>query len=134
MATLYIDGASAGSPGPSGAGIFMKQGGKQWRHSVPLHPMTNNEAEFHACLLGLSLAQEEGFNVVSICSDSQVLVDAVEKRFIKNKSFRPLLEEILTIMDQFEACFIKWIPTKENREADVLAKKAVQKARNGTSV
>lgn len=36
MYEVYIDGASAGNPGPSGAGIFMKKDGEVEQYSIPL--------------------------------------------------------------------------------------------------
>ena len=53
MIEVYFDGASAGNPGPSGAGIFIKANGEVERHSIPLEIMSNHEAEFHAFLLSL---------------------------------------------------------------------------------
>jgi ribonuclease HI len=129
MLEIYIDGASAGNPGPAGAGIYMKRGSAMWKESWPLPGMSNHEAEFHACLKALKRAEEEGFRIVSLRSDAKVLVEAVEKRHTKNKQFRPLLEEILHVMDtSFDHVFIKWIPSSRNGEADRLAKTAVQQS------
>jgi len=36
MVEVYIDGAAKGNPGPSGAGIFIKNNGEVERHSIPL--------------------------------------------------------------------------------------------------
>nr|WP_090841056.1 reverse transcriptase-like protein [Alkalicoccus daliensis] len=130
MVQVYIDGASAGNPGPSGAGIFIKSKAEQLRVSHPLSPMTNHEAEFHACLQALRLCREKGYTLISIRSDAKVLVEAVEKRFVKNTSYKSLLDSILKQVDDpfFEYVFFKWIPTKQNGEADKLAKQAVRNA------
>jgi ribonuclease HI len=126
---IYIDGASAGNPGPAGAGIYMKRGSTMWKESWPLPVMSNHEAEFYACLKALKRAEEEGFRLVSLRSDAKVLVEAVEKRHTKNKQFHPVLEKILQLMDtSFDHVFIKWIPSTRNGEADRLAKMAVQQS------
>ncbi|MED1205357.1 reverse transcriptase-like protein [Heyndrickxia acidicola] len=126
MAELYIDGASAGDPGPSGAGIFIKNNGQVQRYSIPLGLMENHEAEFTALIKGLEICLEQNFTFVSVRSDSSAVVNAVEKGFAKKEKYRALLERTLHLTEAFELFFIKWIPGKENKTADELAKKAVR--------
>ncbi|SES32476.1 reverse transcriptase-like protein [Salipaludibacillus aurantiacus] len=129
MIEVYIDGASAGDPGPSGAGVFIKGNGYLIRQSFPLPEMSNHEAEFHACLKALAICKAHGFKIISIRSDSKTVVEAVEKEYVRNMSFRALLDSILYEMaHSFDYAFIKWIPGKLNKEADLLAKKGVQNA------
>ncbi|HCW3315550.1 TPA: ribonuclease HI, partial [Listeria monocytogenes] len=49
---VFVDGASAGNPGPSGAGIVLKAEGIYEQFAIPLTVMTNHEAEFIAIKLG----------------------------------------------------------------------------------
>ncbi len=49
---IYVDGASAGNPGPSGIGIFIKHEGKAESFSIPIGVHTNQEAEFLALIEG----------------------------------------------------------------------------------
>ena len=51
MIEVYIDGASAGNPGPSGAGIFIKGNGITRKIFYSLGIMSNHEAEYHALLM-----------------------------------------------------------------------------------
>ena len=51
----------------------------------------------------------------------------MDKRFAKNKTFAPLLEEALLLADKLELFFIKWIPSGENKTADELARIAIRK-------
>jgi ribonuclease HI len=51
-----------------------------------------------------------------------VAVDAFDRGFTKNQKFKPLLEEALKISEEFDFCFIKWIPDSQNRAADELAR------------
>ena len=46
MIELYVDGASAGNPGKSGIGIFIKGEGQIVRISEPIEPTNNHTAEF----------------------------------------------------------------------------------------
>jgi len=127
MIEVYIDGASAGNPGPSGAGIFIKANGKVERYSIPLGVMSNHEAEYYAFIEALKICKKNGYQVVSFRTDSELVNRAVEKEFVKNKQFAPLLEEALTLSTEFDLFFMKWIPSSENKSADELARAAIRK-------
>lgn len=127
MIEVYIDGASAGNPGPSGAGIFINVNGKVERYSIPLCVMSNHEAEYYAFIEALKICRKNGYQVVSFRTDSELVNRAVEKEFVKNKQFAPLLEEALTLSKEFDLFFMKWIPSSENKSADELARAAIRK-------
>jgi ribonuclease HI len=126
---VYIDGASAGNPGPSGAGIFIKGNGITEKYSIPLGIMSNHEAEYHAFIKALEVCIENGYHnsVLSFRTDSQLVNRAVEKEFVKNKLYAPLLEKALGLTKQFNMFFMKWIPSVENKAADELARQAIRK-------
>ncbi|MBT2707895.1 reverse transcriptase-like protein [Pseudomonas sp. ISL-84] len=126
MIEVFIDGASAGNPGPSGAGIFIKNNGEVQRFSIPLGEMENHEAEYRAFLKALEICIEKGYKVVSFRTDSQLVNRAVEKEFVKNKKFAPLLEEALKLTRQFDLFFMKWVPSSDNKSADELARAAIR--------
>jgi ribonuclease HI len=125
MIELYVDGASAGNPGKSGIGIFIKGEGHQIRLSEKIQPTDNHTAEFIALLRGLEETEKLTTGIVSVRSDSQYVVMAVEKEFVKNDGHKEYLEKILKIIQNFEYFFIKWIPDSQNRAADELARKAI---------
>ncbi|MFD3446041.1 reverse transcriptase-like protein [Microbacteriaceae bacterium 4G12] len=125
MIEVYIDGASKGNPGPSGAGIFIKGNGEAVQLSLPLGSMSNHEAEYHALLGALTYCIEHQYKVVSFRTDSQLVERAIEKRYVKNKTYLPLLEQALELIEQFDLFFIKWIPSQQNKVADELARKAI---------
>lgn len=127
MIELYVDGASAGNPGKSGIGIFIKGEGHHMKISESIKPTNNHTAEFIALLRGLEEVQKLTAGIVSARSDSQVVVDAVEKEFVKNEAYKAYLSEILTITRTFDLFFIKWIPGSENRAADALAREGIHK-------
>ena len=127
MLEVYIDGASAGNPGPSGIGIFIKGEGHQIKISEPIGMTNNHLAEFTALVRGLEEALKIGATFVSMRSDSKIVVSSVEKEYVKNEEFKPYLVNALAIIEQFELFFIKWIPDKENKAADVLAREAILK-------
>lgn len=127
MIEVYIDGASAGNPGKSGIGLFLKGEGHHIKVSEAIEPTNNHIAEFTALIRGLEKALELSTNMISIRSDSQIVVNAMEKEFVKNDLYKPYLTKALTLAEQFDFVFIKWIPTAENRAADALAKEAIRK-------
>lgn len=127
MIEVYTDGASSGNPGMSGAGVYIKAGGKIYEYSFPLGMYSNHEAEFAAVIKALEICKEHfPGEILSLRSDSRLVVDAIEKDFTKNQSFRPLLEEINKEASHFPYFFIKWIPEKQNGHADHLARKGIR--------
>ncbi|KXG10708.1 14.7 kDa ribonuclease H-like protein [Anoxybacillus sp. P3H1B] len=127
MIEVYIDGASAGNPGPSGAGIFIKGNGTVEQYSIPLGIMSNHEAELYSLIKALEICVEKGYRVVSFRTDSQLIDDAVEKEYIKNRQYAPLLQQALLLTKKLDLFFLKWIPSKDNHVADELARQAIHK-------
>lgn len=79
MIEVNIDGASAGNPGLSGAGIILKMNGNVETYAIPLGVMDNHEAEFTACKRALEICLEKEDATVWLRTDSQAVVQAVEK-------------------------------------------------------
>lgn len=127
MLEIYIDGASAGNPGPSGIGVFIKGEGHHIKISEHIGECDNHRAEFYACIRALEEALKLEGTLISLRSDSKIVVSSIEKRYVKNEQYKPLLEQILHLADQFDLFFVKWIPDKENRAADALAREAIYK-------
>lgn len=127
MIELYVDGASAGNPGKSGIGIFIKGEGHTIKLSEKIEPTDNHTAEFQALLRGMEETSKLTSGMVSVRSDSQIVVMAVEKKFVKNEAHKEYLRKILEIANTFDFFFIKWIPDVENRAADALAREAIHK-------
>lgn len=127
MIEVFTDGASSGSPGISGAGIYIKANKQIKEYSMPLPVMTNHEAEFHAVIQALDICINlYPGEIISLQSDSQLVVQGIEKRFVKNEQYQALLNKVLQRIANFPYVFAKWIPNKQNFHADRLAKKAIQ--------
>jgi len=127
MIELYVDGASAGNPGKSGIGIFIRGEGHNIRISESVEPTNNHTAEFLALVRGMEEAAKLTTGIISVRSDSQAVVMAVEKEFVKNDFHKEYLAKILDIASSFDMFFIKWIPSSENRAADALAREGIHK-------
>ncbi len=127
MLEIYIDAASAGNPGPSGIGIFIKGEGHHIRISEYIGEANNHVAEFKALIRGLEEAVKLDSQLVSMRSDSKIVVSSVEKEYAKNEEYKPYLERALQLIGQIDLFFIKWIPDNQNKAADALAREAIQK-------
>lgn len=127
MIEVYTDAASKGNPGKSGAGIYIKANGTTSTHTFSLGILSNHEAEFHAVIKALEICQEQfPAEILSFRSDSRVVVDVIDKNDTKNQAFLPLLKKIQELAEPFPYFFIKWIPEKQNKQADQLAKSAIR--------
>ena len=130
MLEVYIDAASAGNPGPSGIGIFIKGEGHHLQFSEFIGITNNHVAEFTALVRGLEEAKKLGSSLVSVRSDSKIVVASMEKEYVKNEEFKPLLAQALQLAHSIDLFFIKWVPDHQNKAADALARAAIQKGNN----
>ncbi|HWI47267.1 MAG TPA: ribonuclease HI family protein [Rummeliibacillus sp.] len=130
MLEVFIDAASAGNPGPSAIGIFIKGEGHQIKISEPVGITNNHAAEFMALIRGLQEAAKLSTGIISVRSDSKIVVASIEKEFVKNEEYKPYLETALKLTGQFELFFIKWIPDSQNKAADALARQGIRKGKH----
>lgn len=130
MLEVYIDAASAGNPGPSAIGIFIKGEGQQIKISEPVGITNNHIAEFMALIRALQEAAKLSTGIISVRSDSKIVVTSIEKEFVKNEEYKPYLCQALILIEQFELFFIKWIPDSQNKAADALAREGIQKGKS----
>ncbi|MCT6817592.1 MAG: ribonuclease HI family protein, partial [Lysinibacillus fusiformis] len=112
--------------GPSGIGIFIKGEGQHIQISEYIGLTNNHIAEFTALVRGLEEAQKLNSTLVSVRSDSKIVVASMEKEYVKNEEFKPFLEKALSLANTFDLFFIKWVPDSQNKAADALARKAIQ--------
>ncbi|KGR74199.1 reverse transcriptase-like protein [Ureibacillus sinduriensis] len=129
MLEVYIDGASAGNPGPSGIGIFIKGEGQHIKISEFIGETNNHVAEFIALIRALEEVKKIGSSLISMRSDSKIVVASIEKQYVKNEEYKPYLEQALQIIETMELFFIKWIPDSQNKAADALAREAIFKGK-----
>jgi ribonuclease HI len=80
---MYTDGASRGNPGPGGYGTILMWKGHARELSAGYRRTTNNRMELMAVIAGLEALKKEGLNI-TIYSDSQYIVKAVEQGWLKN--------------------------------------------------
>lgn len=81
--TMYTDGAARGNPGPGGYGTILFWGGHRKELSAGYRYTTNNRMELMAVIAGLEALKRENLHI-TIYSDSQYVVKAVEQGWLKN--------------------------------------------------
>jgi ribonuclease HI len=80
---MYTDGAARGNPGPGGYGVILFWGDHKKELSGGYRYTTNNRMELMAVIAGLEALKKEG-QQVTVYSDSQYVVKAVEQGWLKN--------------------------------------------------
>lgn len=131
MLKLYTDAAVKGNPGLAGIGIVLSGDGLYEQFAVPLHGNWNNHtAEWEALRFGLQwlIEHKKTDSMLSIYTDSQIVAASVQKNYVKNADFQTYLKSVSEMIEQFSFAEVSWIPKKENKGADNLAKQALRKA------
>ena len=123
----FFYGASKGNPGISGAGGLIISPDRMLSINFcwGLGTLSNNQAEFYSLLMAIQLVKKNGFLLVQIYGNSEILIKAL------NSSDNPsnfALKIILQRIRDISECFVKFdsfhILRELNNSADVLANKA----------
>lgn len=131
MLKVYTDAAVNGNPGSAGIGIVITGNETYEQLSIPLSGQWDNHlAEWEAMRFAIKWIKEnQNLNsLILLYTDSQVVARSISKKYVKNIKFKPFLSECLIDLDYFAFYEIHWIPEKQNKGADNLAKQALQKA------
>ena len=80
---MYTDGACRGNPGRGGYGTILQWGSNRKELSAGYRRTTNNRMELMAVIAGLEALKKEGLRI-TIYSDSQYLVKAIQEGWLKN--------------------------------------------------
>jgi ribonuclease HI len=131
MIKIYTDGAAQGNPGPGGYGVVLKFNEHYKELAEGFRLTTNNRMELLAVIKGLQSIKKEGLPV-TIYSDSQYVVNAVEKGWLwnwqkknfKDKANEDLWQRYIPLHMRFKPKFI-WVKGHaghiENERCDRLA-------------
>jgi ribonuclease HI len=126
---LYIDGAARGNPGPAGYGIVVRDGkGHTLAEAYGyIGEQTNNFAEYCSLLAALELALKQGWEQISVKSDSELLVKQIKGEYkVKHEMLRKFHQRAKQLIRRFRSFEIDYVSRTENKEADKLAAKAVK--------
>ena len=129
MIRVKTDAAVNGNPGKVGIGIeilYKKQQFLFKENSELL--MDNHQAELWAIYRALIILQEKEWDqeMIFLNSDSKFAMMAIEKNYTKQITYQDILKKVQEERKKFPQLFLEWIPEKENRGADQLARQALQ--------
>lgn len=125
--SIHVDGAMSGTTSAGAAAVARTQEGYflGWL-SRQLEPMTNNEAEYQAALLGLLLAQRLGVKTVEIVSDSEVVVRQMQGQSrVLSSRLKGLHQEMCQRIAYFDHVSFRHVTREYNHLADALATEAL---------
>lgn len=134
MISVYIDGSCRPNPGKGGIGIVF-EGKMSYTISEKClgDKLTNNECEYLAFNKALSEILSYGFSTlcneeIMVFSDSELLVLQLNGEKSVDKGGRYVAEFLKAkeLLKKFPNLKIKHIPREENRQANLLASKAVK--------
>lgn len=129
---VHVDGGSRGNPGPAAAAtvISTPDGEVLDEAAVTLGRATNNVAEYRGLLLGLERARALGATEVDVINDSELIAHQVNGRYkVKHPDMRPLHQQALAALRDFERWSLRPVPRAENAAADALVNQALDAQR-----
>ena len=119
---LYFDGAA--NRNGSGVGVLLIS--PKETHvpvSIKLNfSMTNNVAEYEACLLGLETAISMGIEELDVYGDSALIIQQMQNKWkIKEEKLLPYFEYFQDLAKKFIKIEYHYIPRTQNQFANALA-------------
>ena len=132
LIVVNVDGASRGNPGESGIGvaIFDKDLNLINEACDYLGVATNNVAEYKALILGIKLSTKYNAKRILFKADSELMVKQIKGVYrVKNAQLKLLFTEAQSLLKKLPNWKIMHVPREENKEADLLANKGVEKNR-----
>ena len=126
-ATIHVDGASRGNPGPAAyAFVIARPGLPAFEQAETLGIATNNVAEYTALIRGLEAAADLGLKHIVVYSDSELVVRQVNGDYrVKHPDLRPLYLEAQAMLKEFSSVTITHIRREHNKRADALCNEAL---------
>ncbi len=128
---IFTDGGSRGNPGPSGIGaVLYEEDGTTVIVAISkfIGHATNNEAEYLGVLYALQESVFLGIKNVVINVDSQLIARQLKGEYkVKDINLRKYYDIIKYLFKGFDEILIKEIPREQNKVADGLVNKAIDR-------
>lgn len=129
-ATVYIDGASRGNPGPSGVGycVVGEDGAVLAQGGEFIGFATSRVAEYYALKRGVEEALKLGLTSVRFMGDSLMMINQMKGIYkVKNQDLLPIYDDIQALLSKFEAVGFTHVMREQNTRADREANKAIDR-------
>jgi len=127
IATMHIDGASRGNPGPAAYAVVLARPGLPVIEEADIiGKTTNNVAEYTALVQGLQLATELGVKRLSVFSDSELMVKQMRGEYrVKSPDLFDLYNEAKRLAAGFEKLTLTHVRREQNARADAIGNDAL---------
>jgi ribonuclease HI len=124
----YIDGGARGNPGPAGYGVRIEQPDgtliEEFGESIGV--ATNNVAEYRGLIAALEWARAHGCRIVTLRSDSLLLVQQMRGAFrVKHPGLQPLYAKARLLAHEIGRVTFEHVRRESNAHADRLANAAM---------
>ena len=129
---VHVDGGARGNPGPAAAAAVVStpDGDVLDEAHEYLGVATNNVAEYRGLLLGLDRARALGADEVEVVNDSELVAKQVNGEYkVRHPDMRPLYDQAVQALGQFQRWSIRSVPRAQNAQADALVNQALDSAR-----
>ena len=124
----YIDGGARGNPGPAGFGVRIERtdGTLSEEFGESIGVATNNVAEYRGLIAALEWARARGCRIVTVRSDSLLLVQQMRGAFrVKHPGLRPLYAKARLLANEIGRVTFEHVRRESNTHADRLANAAM---------
>jgi ribonuclease HI len=125
---VYIDGGARGNPGPAGYGVRVERpdGSLVEEFSAAIGVATNNVAEYRGLLAALEYALAHRCRVLTVRSDSQLLVKQMLGEYrVKHPGLLPLHAQARALVHRIGHVGFEHVGRSLNAHADRLANQAM---------
>ncbi|HWE08561.1 MAG TPA: ribonuclease HI family protein [Solirubrobacteraceae bacterium] len=127
---MHVDGGARGNPGPAAIGVVIADANGEVLDEVAetIGFATNNVAEYRAVLRALERASELGATEVELIGDSELVARQLAGAYkVKHPALKPLYDQAIAALRDFERWSIRSVPRAENAEADALVNAALDR-------
>ncbi len=135
MHVAEVDGGSRGNPGPAAYGVIVRnpRGEPVAQLGKFVGRETNNVAEYYGLIAALDYAAAHGITRLHVRTDSELMAQQMRGRYkVRSPGLQPLHERAAKLARALEFFAIEHIPRGQNRAADALANKALDRAASGS--
>lgn len=128
LVELYFDGCCKGNPGIGAYGYVIKVNDEVIvSGNGVLGKCTNNIAEYQGLLNGLKKAIQMGFKEIVILGDSKLVINQINGEWkVKDNKLVSFYQECMELLSEFRFWKAKWISRELNKDADLIANKALK--------
>ncbi len=131
---LNTDGGARGNPGPSAAGIVLRdnEGNILLEQGRYLGIGTNNEAEYQAIIFGFETAYKTNpHNSLTCILDSELVVNQLKGLYkVKNARLAVLYKKTKELEAKFKRVEYKHVLRTQNKEADAIVNNVLDSQEN----